>query len=605
MKKFLFMIVPINSTYFPSLAIPSLAAQLRHIGCDVSVMDLSLDFIKKVYTKPYLKEAFTKAESQYKDLIKTKESFYGKKDCYENKLLSYKYDMLNDFFTQHREIGENVPEYIEKALKIVKDPKLFYNPQLIKFANDVFQYANKIACLPYIPFDFYRMEMTYFEDACRIILNKDQNMFFSYFESQIEKVKELNPAYIGISITFVQQVIPGLTLAYLLKKHTNAHISIGGDHISRLIEYIPNYKDFFDDFVDSVSYGEGENVIVDLARHINGEIDISEVPQLLYKDKKTGEIKTTPMGKPVILSRVQPPDYSDYDMDDYLFPVRALPLQIQRGCYWNKCAFCDFSVEKKPIAKQMSALMDELRDNKEKYNVSNYFIIDEAIHPKILNKFVDALIENKLDCRFTTYLRLEKEINYKLLKKMYKAGFRSVSWGLETASDRLLKLINKGNEIKTSIKILKDTQKANICSRLYLLIRFPSATAEEDMKTFYFIKKYEKYIQHFLFSKFKPTLDSRVYRRPDDYCIELEKDKLNTRISVEVEFTDKRGMSEEDKEIIYDKFLNYQQKEKFKYFFDAYYFILYAFKYDLATLRKLLLNKESKLSKIKNYFKYK
>ena len=250
----------------------------------------------------------------------------------------------------------------------------------------------------------------------------------------------------------------------------------------------------------------------------------------------------------------------------------------------------------------MEAVIEELKYYKQNYDVKNFFIIDEAIHPKILNKFVDVLMKNKLDCKFTTYLRLEKELDYKLLKKMYKVGFRSISWGLETASERVLNLINKGNEMKTSLQILKNAEKARICNRLYLIIWFPSATYKEDMKTFHFIKKYRKYIHHFLFSKFKPTLDSRAYKNSSDYGIELAKDDLTSRISVEVDFIDKNGMSEVEKKDIYDNFLNYQQKEKFRYFFDAYYFILYAFKYDLKELKEMLLNEETMFSKIKKYF---
>ena len=603
MKKFVFPIVPISPTYFPTMAIPALVSQLRHKGYDVHVMDLNIKFFQEVYSESYLNKAFYKAEEQYKNLENCRDSYYMKKDSSENKLLTMKYNMLNEFFKKHRIIGEQVPLSIDKALKILKNENLFYNPKLLQFADNVIQYANKMCCLPYIPFDFYRMDITYYDDIYDIIFDEKKNLFYEFFIPYVEKIKAINPSYIGISITFVQQVIPGLTLAYLLKKHTNAHINIGGNYFTRFIDYLPTYRDFFERIVDSVSYGEGENSILELAKFIDGEIPIEDVSQLIYKDKKSGEMKINKIGEPVIFSKVQFPDYSDFDLKEYLFPVTALPIQIQRGCYWNKCAFCDFPVGKKPVAKQISLIIEELKHYKEKYNVTNYFIIDEAIHPKILLKLVDALIEANLGLKFNTSLIFEKEIDYNLLKKMYMAGFRSVSWGFETASDRILKLINKGIDLNSTKRILKDADKACIYSRLYVLTRFPTAKYEDDIKSLNFLKKYSKYIPHFLFFKFKPTIDSKVYKYPDNYKVEMAKDKLDSRISVEVDFVDKEGMTSEEKEIIYNKFFNYQRNEKFKYFFDPYYFILYSYKYDLSELKKILLNEETIVDKIKKKLK--
>ena len=48
----------------------------------------------------------------------------------------------------------------------------------------------------------------------------------------LDNIKSKNPDYIGISINSSSQVIPGLTLANMLKTNSNAHINIGGNFLA-------------------------------------------------------------------------------------------------------------------------------------------------------------------------------------------------------------------------------------------------------------------------------------------------------------------------------------------------------------------------------------
>ena len=159
MKKFLFPIIPVNITYFPTMSIPTLVSQLRNKSYDVTVMDLNIDFLNSIYTESFLNKSLVKAKEQFQELEKNRESFYKKEDCEQNKFLTLKYDVLNDFFTNHKELGERLPSSIEKAIKILKNKKLFFNPKLLHYAHQVVQYANKLCCLPYFPFDLYRMDI--------------------------------------------------------------------------------------------------------------------------------------------------------------------------------------------------------------------------------------------------------------------------------------------------------------------------------------------------------------------------------------------------------------------------------------------------------------
>ena len=581
MKKFLFCFIPTSITHCPEMSIPALTAQLRHNDYDVSVMDLNIDFFYQIFNKEYLEKAIDNAKKQYEDLKLKKEDFYCKDNSYKNEILTQKYNELENFFQNYSEVGKKVSFSIDKALKILKNEELFYNPKLLGFASQVITYAKKIACLPCSPLDFHLTCETYFDDVLKIVFDKERNIFWNYFEKKVLEIKEKNFDFIGISISYRQQIIAGLTFAYLLKKHTNAHINLGGNYFSRLTDYIPNYIDFFEKFFDSVSYGEGENSIIELAKYIDGEIDISEVPQLIYKEKKNGKIKKTPMGKTVVLSKIQAPDYSDFDFDKYLLPERVLPIQVQRGCYWNKCAFCESAFEKTPSVKTVQQLINEMKQYNEKYKVSTFMIIDETITPEYLDKFSDAIISENLKFKFMMSLRLEKKVTRDLLSKMYKAGFRSFWFGFETASERVLKLINKGVTVEESIKVMKDSNEIGFLNNVYCLVNFPTATYQDDLATIKFVKESSDMVHNILYTEFMLTNNSKIYNNPSEYGLEIVEDVKNSRISLEFDFKRKVGMTDEEQKEIVSMYSKYYWKERFQHIVSPYYLTLYCNKFGL------------------------
>ena len=78
MKKFLFISVPMNVSYFPTMALPLLVARLRNNDYDATAFDLNIDFLQKIYTESYLKMSLSRAEIIYKKLDKEKDLFYKK-----------------------------------------------------------------------------------------------------------------------------------------------------------------------------------------------------------------------------------------------------------------------------------------------------------------------------------------------------------------------------------------------------------------------------------------------------------------------------------------------------------------------------------------------
>ena len=92
-----------------------------------------------------------------------------------------------------------------------------------------------MASMPYFPskisLDSYSnplFKLT-FEHMKFFVFDKDTNIFIEYYKSILDEILAEKADYIGISINSTGQIIPGLTLANMLKTNSNAHINIGGN----------------------------------------------------------------------------------------------------------------------------------------------------------------------------------------------------------------------------------------------------------------------------------------------------------------------------------------------------------------------------------------
>jgi anaerobic magnesium-protoporphyrin IX monomethyl ester cyclase len=77
---------------------------------------------------------------------------------------------------------------------------------------------------------------------------------------------------------------------------------------------------------------------------------------------------------PEDINSLPTPDFDGLPLDKYLSPVRVLPLQSSRGCYWGRCAFCTHSLGygKRYQPRQPAKVAADIRQLKERYGV-RYF----------------------------------------------------------------------------------------------------------------------------------------------------------------------------------------------------------------------------------------
>jgi len=76
-----------------------------------------------------------------------------------------------------------------------------------------------------------------------------------------------------------------------------------------------------------------------------------------------------------------------------------------------------------------------------------------------------------------------------LCELLAKSGCIAVTGGLEVASDRLLKKINKGVDIAQVAKVTQDFSKFGVMTHAYLMYGFPTQTEQETIDSLEIVRQ--------------------------------------------------------------------------------------------------------------------
>ena len=322
-----------------------------------------------------------------------------------------------------------------------------------------------------------------FKDVDYQCKNADVNMFLPYFEEKIKTLDLSAYSFIGLSITDLSQLVPGLTLARLLKKYTNAKIGIGGNYIFKVEPDLKKIPQIFSEYCDYLTIGDGETAIVELAEYIAGKRDVADVHSLVYADEN-GVVHTNERAPLLNLDKVSYPDFDSYDFSKYLSPETVIPVQLGKGCYWGKCTFCDFYTGQQTFdMKSVIRAVDEVEYLSQKYNSKLFTFVDEAVPPKFYNEFAKEIKRRNIEIYYYSFARLEKAFTPEVLKNLYDSGARFFMWGYEAESERIMKLINKGIDLSYRKKILADSRDAGLWNLCTFLLCYPTETPEELQST--------------------------------------------------------------------------------------------------------------------------
>ena len=291
-----------------------------------------------------------------------------------------------------------------------------------------------------------------------------------------------------MSITSVEQIIPGLTLAYLVKQSApDIHITVGGSVFTKLVDRIERDGSPVFKFIDSIIVHEGESPLLSLVNEYRGGGDLSKVPNLLWEDK--GKVKVNRPFAKEDLNKLPTPDFDGMPFDLYLSPERCLPIMGSRGCYWERCAFCSIPFDHMDFhVRYAENVVSDVRNLKEKYDCNYFFFTDEALPINFMRTFASKIVDAELDIKWTGELKFEKSLlKEDRVELLYQSGCRKLIFGLESYNQRVLDSMKKGVDVKVIDKTVEECLRIGIAMHFYLITGFPTETEAEARESVDFV----------------------------------------------------------------------------------------------------------------------
>lgn len=287
---------------------------------------------------------------------------------------------------------------------------------------------------------------------------------------------------VGFSLCF-SQLFSSLYLARKIKATwPNVPIVFGGSSCSgdigrSLIDHFPE--------VDYLVDGEGEQLLLGLCHFLFGRT--KTLPGKIHtRSPAPAQDVDTPLPS-LAMDDLPYPDYHPYfeQMRQY-FPslpfIPLLPIEFSRGCWWNKCTFCNLNLQWQSYRNKKSGrMMAETLHLAATHECLHFTFTDNALPPKEADLFFRKLAPKKLDFDFFAEIRTISEPDK--LRLYHRAGLKTVQVGIEALSTSLLAKMTKGTTAIDNIAAMKMCSASAIRLEGNLITDFPGTTTEEIAET--------------------------------------------------------------------------------------------------------------------------
>ncbi|MCX6300540.1 MAG: B12-binding domain-containing radical SAM protein [Bacteroidetes bacterium] len=376
-----------------------------------------------------------------------------------------------------------------------------------------------------------------------------------------KKIAAIQPAMVAISVPFPGNLYTSLRCGEWIKKnHPSIKVAMGGGFANTELRSLSDPRVF--EYYDFITLDDGEAPVEILWEYLNGKRAQEALKRTFaLVNKNVAYINNTSCAD-YKQGQVGTPDYSDLLLDKYISAIEVVnpmhslwsdgrwnKLTMAHGCYWGKCTFCDISLayikNYEPIAA--SVLVDRMEEMIAQTGQNGFHFVDEAAPPSLMKALAIEIIKRKLVVSWWTNVRFEKSFTLDLCLLLKAAGCIAVSGGLEVASDRLLKLIDKGITVAQVAKVCKHFTESGIMVHAYLMYGFPTQTAQETIDSLEMVRQLFEtgVLQSAFWHLFTMTAHSPIGLNPEKFQVRKQSNKIGTFANNDIQHDDLSGTDHE------------------------------------------------------------
>jgi len=365
------------------------------------------------------------------------------------------------------------------------------------------------------------------------------------------------PRIVLVSAPFPGNVYGAFRIAQAIKRHDPSIVTVlGGGFVNTELRELSEPRVF--DYFDYVTLDDGERPLLVLLEHLQGK---RTQDRLVRSFVRTADgVRYIDAGEPDIpFAEAGTPTWDGLPLDRYLSildmlnPMHRLwsdgrwnKLTVAHGCYWKKCSFCDVSLDyiSRYDAVAATTLVDRIEAIIGETGQTGFHFVDEAAPPKALKALAAELEKRNRAISWWGNIRFEKSFTPALCAELAGSGCIAVSGGLEVASDRLLKLMQKGVSVAQVARVTHAFTGAGILVHAYLMYGFPTQTVQETVDALEYVRQLfaAGCIQSGFFHRFALTQHSPVGRHAERYGITLKPLPAVSFAKNDVGFVDPTGV---------------------------------------------------------------
>jgi radical SAM superfamily enzyme YgiQ (UPF0313 family) len=509
----------------PYLALPCLKGWLHAHGFDdVELMDANIEAYDAFLERDYLErcrervaariplERFAERDSLgFRDLA----AFRASAECAAS--------------------GAAVAARIDDAKSVLRGGAFYDAERYIPAVRTIY-HALRIVSAAHFPSEVtpHNFTMRYGNDRSAEVLaatrDEEENPFLSFFRERVlPRIVARRPRVLGLSIIYGSQLVPALTLARLVKQALpDCHITAGGGFLAYIGKKLMSAPGI-DACLDSLIFHEGEAPMLALCEALRDGRGLEGVGSLTWFDRSNGVARAVenPAGHPIRLDAAPAPDFSGLPLTLYFSPEIVIPYDVNRGCYYGECTFCTLPTVIGPGYRTRSAktIVDHVLHLRDALGTQHVNFITDCMPPGLLRDLPEELIARRAGIRWWADARVEpKAYTQAGCDRLVQSGCRKLLFGFETATPRILKLMKKGQSLKSVVEVARNCSNAGISVTFYAMVGFPSETRAEAQLTTDFLVEHADIVREVSLQTFHIDEESHVFRDPAEFDVRIRSD---------------------------------------------------------------------------------
>ncbi len=511
----------------PYSSLACLKACLRTDGHEVSVHDLNAEVFHWLNRRERLEEWYDEGTRRL--------STIEQRECLDEPSLAY-YRFIAPLMAAPRDSILRGPD----AAEIMRDPLRFYDPDIF---NQAFDDLQNLLRFLYAANPVFDPENRFFVGQVMAAVRGELGdpLVEACRHGALESLLAEKPDLIGFTLPFSNQFYEMLKIVRLIKQRApSVKIVIGGPTVNDYAYRLFETPELFE-LIDFAVAGEGERAITGLVAALQNGTPFDQVPNLYFCATKESSKKIHPWGEgfkvweelSVGKSALPPdvpdlnlfpsPDFTGIQFDLYLSPERIANLQTSRGCYYGKCTFCGDGFRRNFRLRAPQLIYDDIKKIHQDSNIDFFLFWDSLAPPKTLRHIARSIRDHGDSIQWFAETKFEKPYtNPELIRELADGGCRFLQFGFESGSERVLDLIDKGNDLVRVDTILALMKTAGIRAGVSWFIGFPTETPEEALSTYDFVHQRQDRVALSVYAgTFILGRDTLVYAHPDRFGIRI------------------------------------------------------------------------------------